>query len=68
MHREKRVELIQRDKRVVRLDQLRPHEQRLEAADHKENKRTGSVQDADAFVVDRSEPAPQPGGGNGPGQ
>ena len=35
-------------------------QQRLEAADQEEDERRGAVQDADALVIDRGDPAPEP--------
>ena len=50
-----------RQERVVRRPELDPEQERLDAAHQEEEERGRAVEDPDALVVDRGEPAPQTG-------
>jgi hypothetical protein len=60
VHGEGLVVGLLREHLAVRLDQLRPDDQRLEAADGEERHRRRAVHDADLLVVDRRQPRPPP--------
>ena len=61
VHREDLVVDLRRQQRVVRLGELRAHQQRLDAAEHHERERGDQVEDPDALVVGRRDPAdPRP--------
>ena len=56
VHREGLVVEVGRDELAVRLGQLDPDEQRLDAADEEEHQRGRAVHDADLLVVDAEQP------------
>src|SRR5690606_16098512 len=70
MHREELVVQLRPDQIVVVDVTLDAYEQRFEAADQEEEERGGAVQDADALVVYRRDPAPHSAavGRGGPGR
>jgi hypothetical protein len=61
VHREHLVVRLLVHQRVFRLNELRTDDQRLETAQHKEEEGRYKVRDADAFVVDCGDPAPEAG-------
>jgi hypothetical protein len=67
VHGEHLVVELGRDERVVRHDQLSPDQQRLDPPDQEEEEGGPEVEDADPLVVDRGDPAPQPGVGRARG-
>ena len=61
VHREELVVTRRAEDRAVRLRELQPDEQRLDAADAEEEERERGVHDRDLLVVDRGDPAELPG-------
>jgi hypothetical protein len=57
VEREELVVGARRDEVVVRLDQLRPHHHRLDAAGAEQDERRPEVEEADPLVVGRRQPA-----------
>ena len=61
VHREELVVLLRRQQRLVRLRQLKAHDQRLDAAEDQEHEGRDDVAHAERLVIDGAEPAVEPG-------
>ena len=56
VHGEKLIESIRVEKMIVRQGQLQPHEERLNASDHKKEQSRQEIENGDAFVINRGKP------------